>query len=688
MALEIKGKTQSLKWLNDLLAFFTVEQIKIPTDYRERVTQSKDLLENDTSGIVSSMLDFAIDCALVKYRVETGNENLTEILNNWLGSINSNLRGKVPTGLKALAREYFRERWKGSSNLLLRTFWTEKDDFSLPTTMFFVDGEDIIIKGNGEDKTAPRKLGEEKYYLRLTSDNIKDPKQAMPLPNPRNKNEIIFAQRPFESWSALKTTPFLIRRGLFRNMMLFNLLSSKSEFIIGRAIAYLFALKKGSERLALDSTRPDFVYSQEDLKNAKTDLSRIISDSKSERGAPTYATGFDTEMEHLIPDYSKAISDALYSPIIHRLLAGIGLIDIIQGTASTRKESLLNPKPFIAEVEQGIDDFIAILGDIVETIKEKNKDKHRKYINVKVEINHTPIPQFIDKNVKQMLRSIYDRGNLSRKTLTEVVGELDYELEVQRRKREKKEGHDIIMGAPVIQNNEGSQDTEEVPDDKKTIEKKNFKQALEEAECPHCGEVFDYLAEVEEGMGWVKCPECGEKVTQEKLIEAAMAKKGIKILEKASDLEKGKIVKRKDGWHVLSEKNKNLGGPYKTKQEAVKRLRQVEFFKRHGTEEAFYKTNEDLPEDVKELLSGAKTIWRKAFNSSYSKYGEDSARKIAWEYVERVYKKSGDKWVRKTQEEIEESFRNMNLDDLMNLARLQIFARQKKVLDKILEEEK
>ncbi len=40
------------------------------------------------------------------------------------------------------------------------------------------------------------------------------------------------------------------------------------------------------------------------------------------------------------------------------------------------------------------------------------------------------------------------------------------------------------------------------------------------------------------------------------------------------------IVKRKLGYYVLSEKTKrNLGGPYKTKQEALKRLRQVEFFK-------------------------------------------------------------------------------------------------------------
>lgn len=40
------------------------------------------------------------------------------------------------------------------------------------------------------------------------------------------------------------------------------------------------------------------------------------------------------------------------------------------------------------------------------------------------------------------------------------------------------------------------------------------------------------------------------------------------------------IVKKKDGYHVISEKaGKNLGGPYKTRAEAVKRLQQVEYFK-------------------------------------------------------------------------------------------------------------
>jgi hypothetical protein len=39
------------------------------------------------------------------------------------------------------------------------------------------------------------------------------------------------------------------------------------------------------------------------------------------------------------------------------------------------------------------------------------------------------------------------------------------------------------------------------------------------------------------------------------------------------------IKKAGSGYKVLSEKGKNLGGPYKTKKEAEKRLQQVEYFK-------------------------------------------------------------------------------------------------------------
>lgn len=43
------------------------------------------------------------------------------------------------------------------------------------------------------------------------------------------------------------------------------------------------------------------------------------------------------------------------------------------------------------------------------------------------------------------------------------------------------------------------------------------------------------------------------------------------------------IVKRPDGYYVKSEEGKNLGGPYKTREEAKKRLSVVEYFKHVGT---------------------------------------------------------------------------------------------------------
>jgi len=38
------------------------------------------------------------------------------------------------------------------------------------------------------------------------------------------------------------------------------------------------------------------------------------------------------------------------------------------------------------------------------------------------------------------------------------------------------------------------------------------------------------------------------------------------------------LVKKEDGYHIMSKKGKHLGGPY-SKKRAVKRLRQIEYFK-------------------------------------------------------------------------------------------------------------
>ena len=50
----------------------------------------------------------------------------------------------------------------------------------------------------------------------------------------------------------------------------------------------------------------------------------------------------------------------------------------------------------------------------------------------------------------------------------------------------------------------------------------------------------------------------------------------------ARTIEVKMIKKVAGGYKVLSEKGKNMGGPYKSKAAAQKRLRQVEYFKHKG----------------------------------------------------------------------------------------------------------
>ena len=70
-----------------------------------------------------------------------------------------------------------------------------------------------------------------------------------------------------------------------------------------------------------------------------------------------------------------------------------------------------------------------------------------------------------------------------------------------------------------------------------------------------------------------------------------------------------------------------------------------------------YKTNDDLPENVSNVLpKHAQDIFREAFNSAYDEYKDpedrkgdsdqdETARRVAWSAVKKKYKKhEDDKW--------------------------------------------
>lgn len=429
-------KAVFVKAMTEMIMNLSPEQIKIPVKYREQVLVVKELLKNDTSGMINSLLDFAITSALVDYTIETNNPDLTKMFNDWLDNVNGDLIGKIPTGLNALAKEYFRERWKGSSFIVLRSIWEERNGFILPTKLWFVDGEDVVITNDKEYVS----IGGEKYALRLS------PKQIVNLP--ASTSERIFIQKPFESWGAEYPIPFIIRRGLFKNLRLMDILATKGEFIVGKALEYLLLIKKGSEQLAL-ANNSDFTYSADDLKGIKTQLEDVLSQRKTLPGVPTYATNFDTDIQHLIPEYDKALKQELFTPIERRIMAGMGLIDVLQGVASTRKETQMNPRPFIAEVEAGVKDFKALLNDILVTIIQVNKVKHPKHIGQINKIHSTPISQFMTDSLRDAMKDLYDRGTISKRTYVEVVGEVDFDIEVQRKKSEDTEEIKKLTTPPI-----------------------------------------------------------------------------------------------------------------------------------------------------------------------------------------------------------------------------------------------
>lgn len=83
---------------------------------------------------------------------------------------------------------------------------------------------------------------------------------------------------------------------------------------------------------------------------------------------------------------------------------------------------------------------------------------------------------------------------------------------------------------------------------------------------------------------------------QKELMEL-FKKKTLKAFNITQGLIKlAKVVKRKDGYYVLSRKGRNLGGPYSTEEEALKRLRQVEYFKFRNASKIFAQILKDEQE--------------------------------------------------------------------------------------------
>jgi hypothetical protein len=436
--------------------------IEVKKDFHEQCNQINKMIANDVSGVVSTVTDYSINSASeAKFKIECSDNTTEELLNLWLQEININIDG-IPTGLQELAKEYYKERWAGSSLCLMKIGVWKKisigtNSITVPTVMWFVNGASVYVKRVNPDSF---KLGTDTFYFDDAFEK-----------EIKNSKEDILVNKPFSRCFEQYPSPYLVKKGVLQNWLAVEKLSSKSNQVIQKFIPYLFELEKGDKDAFLKELSDcDDPAVLEAVTNFKTAMERYENEGAK---TPIAAHTFDQKFTHLIPDLTKILNEELYKQSYRALLAGLGFMTVVQGVGDTRKEETITPKPFIAEVNAGVTDFKAMLMDVVRLIIDKNKIDHRKLFseNKELQITNSPIKINV-QNLIDAYRSAFVYGAIGYTTYQEVL-DINPEQELERAIKERKEGLRDIYYPHMIQNNEKDTDTNvsPVPTTKKQVEK-------------------------------------------------------------------------------------------------------------------------------------------------------------------------------------------------------------------------
>ena len=467
-------------WENFINFLFKSSGISVPSDFQGQCNVVQEMLDGDITGIVSTLIDYSINAASeAKFKVECSDETLEKLLEAWLESININING-IPTGLQELAKEYYKERWAGSSLCLLKVGAWKKitvgtTTITVPTVLWFVNGASVYIK---RTDAKSFKLGSDKYFL---DESMKKENQ---LPGP---NENIVVQKPFGRWFIQYPTPYLIKKGVYKNWKGLEVLGSKSDEVISKVLPYLFMMEKGDKDAFLQK---GITYDDKELQTMADNFKTAVERYNQEKGkTPLAAVPYDQKYSHLIPDLKNILNEELYRQGYRSILAGLGFIDMLE-IAMSRQETRMNPKAFVAEVNAGIGGFKSILMDVINLIITENKLDHKKLFsdNNPLRIVSSPIKINVDL-ILDMIRSGFDRGVLSIESFIETLG-FDFDKEKERRLKELENGDEETFYPHLLQNREDIPDRMELPakpkneknlKNKTGPEKNNFKNAeLEE----------------------------------------------------------------------------------------------------------------------------------------------------------------------------------------------------------------
>ncbi len=416
----------------DLLALLLSFKLSPPPSYKEKVSECRKILSNDLTGLISPIIKFAIvSASKVKFRIRTNNDNLDELLENTLEKINSEFVGKINIGLDALKKDFFRSYWE-SGMALVRVHFNDVDGLLLPVRAFVVDSASVVVEGD------EKVFGDFSYSIENGNSEVKK------LVN--NEANHYFVYKDCNMYKKYPTPP-LIARGIYANYQIKQNVKLLQTDYLRKVVSLLWVILKG------DRTNPKF--KKEDAEKIVQQLQQVLKEAKDiadiEKRIPALVARYDTQIDIKTPEMERMLTEDITRSIDKDILTGLGFVTVVEGL-STRRDIVLNPKPFIHSVLDTVFMFKQFLKDLVYVIAQKNAE-HQKYFptNFKYRIVTTPLNSFWTDDMMDIMRVLSDRGLLSIKTTLENF-DIDFEEERRRREKEAEEGDEIVFYPRVLQN--------------------------------------------------------------------------------------------------------------------------------------------------------------------------------------------------------------------------------------------
>jgi hypothetical protein len=413
-------------------------KISVPVDFAHRQEKIVELLDNDYTGIVKTIVEFMISTGSVNMNFVTDNTNLTKALQDWANhKLNAKISLDIPSGLKALTTQYMRERWT-SSFIVLNILWGEINGLILPSKMWFSDGGQVIVGG---DEDA---LNGKKYFLGNIDNQIRS-----------TDKHTILIRKPFNSWYVSYPTQYLVGKGVIYNALLKKALISKQADVIEEMIPYILALRAGDATILAKNMMGDI---QKQLGDVKESLKQAKRNQKyrTDEGDMILKGRYDLNLEHIMPDLTKLFNDTIVKPVNNDLLCGLGLVEL-QGFSSDRQEAILNPKVLVEEILNGVADFQALMEEVLDIVQEKNSELHPKQMGQDIRVVPGVVKAFLTQDMRKLIKDYTNTGELAIEDSFEALPQgFDFEISKKRRQQEQDNGDEDLFFPRVILNQDSN----------------------------------------------------------------------------------------------------------------------------------------------------------------------------------------------------------------------------------------